>query len=194
MTQERTPSSAAGDTTLGVELVPQRERRVDFYVVTAADGRQRDQLCLPLDILPGWLFGVSPARARPELMEKLRRYRADCFRVLWQAFAGEVSGIAGATRAVAPAPSADASALEHIAQMAEAIAVMARQQLAFEQRVDARLTTLDTHITVLAEGQDALTGRPDRAAAVVGGLHGVLRIIPQKGALSGGIGQGASRA
>lgn len=125
MTQERTPSSAAGDTTLGVELVPQRERRVDFYVVTAADGRQRDQLCLPLDLLPGWLSGVSLGRARPELTEKLQRYRADCFRVLWQAFAGEVSGIAGATRAVVPVPSAEAAALEHIAQMAEAIAIMA---------------------------------------------------------------------
>ena len=227
-----TPQSAADDTKPVVELVPQRERRVDFYgdeipvaqltdgtlyvalrpitdflglafsarcrrvlrheilaervrtvLVTAADGRRRDQLCLPLDPLPGWLFGVSPGRARPELMEKLRRYRADCFRVLWQAFAGEVSGIAEATRAVVPAPSADASALEHIAQMAEAIAIMARQQLAFEQHVDARLTTLDTHITALAESQDALTGRLDQAAAVVGGLLGRVGSIEETPAL-----------
>ena len=57
------------------EVMAERRRSV---IMTAADGRQREQLCLPLDLLPGWLFGVSPGQARPEIMDKLKRYRADC--------------------------------------------------------------------------------------------------------------------
>jgi len=149
------------------EILAERMRTV---LMTAADGRQRDQLCLPLDLLPGWLFGVSPGHARPDLLEKLKRYRADCFRVLWEAFAGESSGIAETIKAVVPTQNADVTVLEHIEQMALAIATMARQQRAFEQHVDARLTTLDTHIAVLTEGQDTISSRLDQAAAVVGSL------------------------
>ena len=54
--------------------------------VTATDGRTRLMLCLPLEILPGWLFGVDTSRVRPELREKITRYRRECFRVLWRAF------------------------------------------------------------------------------------------------------------
>lgn len=54
--------------------------------------------------------------------------------------------------------------------MAEAIAAMARQQLAFEQNVDTRLVTLDTHVVALTQGQDMMSGRLDQAATVVGSL------------------------
>ncbi len=82
--------------------------RITPVLMTAADGRQREQICLPLDLLPGWLFGVSPRQARPEIMDKLKRYRADCFRVLWQAFAGEASSVVAAPCAgwlVHPSPT-----------------------------------------------------------------------------------------
>jgi hypothetical protein len=51
-------------------------------------GRKRSYstLCLPLDLLPGWLFGLTPSRVKPSLAPKLHRYRKECFRVLWQAF------------------------------------------------------------------------------------------------------------
>src|SRR4051812_28622887 len=83
---------------LGLASGPQRRRiarddvlaeRARLVVMTGADGRQREMLCLPLDLLPGWLFGVTPNKARPELAEKLRRYRAECFKVLWEAFQSE---------------------------------------------------------------------------------------------------------
>lgn len=60
--------------------------RVRTVLMTAADGRQREMLSLPLDLLPGWLFGVTPGKARSDLVEKLDRYRAECFRVLWETF------------------------------------------------------------------------------------------------------------
>lgn len=46
----------------------------------------RPVLCLPLDLLPGWLFGLMPSRVKPSLAPKLHQYRKECFRVLWQAF------------------------------------------------------------------------------------------------------------
>jgi len=161
---------------LGLDFSSQRHRvlrdevlaeRITAVLMTAADGRQREQLCLPLDLLPGWLFGVSPRQARPDIMEKLKRYRADCFRVLWQAFAGEASSVVAATP-TAPAPvSPDVTALIHIAQMAEAIATMARQQIAFEQHVETRVTAVQMDVV---ERHDEVMGRLDQAAAVVGGL------------------------
>jgi len=159
---------------LGLYFSAQRRRvlrddvlaeRMRPVLMTAADGRQREQLCLPLDLLPGWLFGVTPGQARPEIMDKLRRYRADCFRVLWQAFAGDASALTTAT--TAPVPSPDSLALEHIEHMALAIARMAREQRGFEQHVEVRFTTLETDI---AEQRDALSGRLDQAAVVVGSL------------------------
>jgi P22_AR N-terminal domain/ORF6C domain len=43
-------------------------------------------LCLPLDLLPGWLFTISPSRVKPEYRERVQRYRGLCYRALWRAF------------------------------------------------------------------------------------------------------------
>jgi hypothetical protein len=59
---------------LGLAFGSQRNRvlrdrvmapRARTVLMTAADGRQRDLLCLPLDLLPGFLFGVTTGRVRP---------------------------------------------------------------------------------------------------------------------------------
>ncbi len=163
---------------LGLAFSPQRRRvlrddvlaeRRRSVLMTAADGRQREQLCLPLDLLPGWLFGVSPGQARPEISDKLKRYRADCFRVLWQAFAGEAIALTTAA-APTPAPSPDSLALEHIENMALAIARMAREQRGFEQHVEVRFTTLESEIVAQHDTLTGVTGRLDQAAGIVGSL------------------------
>jgi len=132
---------------LGLDFSAQRRRvlrdeviapRARPVLITAADGRQREQLCLPLDLLPGWLFGVTTARVRPDLVDKINRYRADCFRVLWEAFKGEAR--AGAEESdersttgteVTLAPSGAALALE----IATAVQHLARSQVEQEQRL-----------------------------------------------------------
>ena len=45
-----------------------------------------DNLCLPLEYLPGWLFGIDANRVKPELRDGIIRYQRECFRILWQAF------------------------------------------------------------------------------------------------------------
>ncbi|MEI6777718.1 MAG: phage antirepressor N-terminal domain-containing protein [Chloroflexales bacterium] len=56
---------------------------------TGADGKRYEMLCLPLDFLNGWLFGVSANRIKPENRENLIRYKRECYRVLSKAFGGE---------------------------------------------------------------------------------------------------------
>ena len=128
-------------------------------------------VCMDVEAIPLWLAGIEPSRVRPDLRERLKTYKRWVRKAVYEAFARE-TGIEVATvephGATPGAP--DVSSLVHIAQMAEAIAVMARQQIAFEQHVDSRLTNLDTHMSMLAEGQNTLTGRLDQAAAVVGSL------------------------
>src|SRR5258708_220533 len=57
-----------------------------LVTIQAADGKQYDTLSLPLEYLPGWLFGINASRVKPELKDKVIRYQRECFRILWQAF------------------------------------------------------------------------------------------------------------
>lgn len=50
--------------------------------MVAADGKTREVVCLPLDKLNGWLFGVTASRTRPEIRERLIQYQRECFDVL----------------------------------------------------------------------------------------------------------------
>lgn len=61
-------------------------QHIATITMTAADKRRREMTSLQLEYLPGWLFGIVPGRVKPELALKLRRYREQCFLVLWDAF------------------------------------------------------------------------------------------------------------
>lgn len=113
-------------------------------------------LCLPLDLLNGWLFGVNAARVKPELREKLIRYQRECYRILWQAFQAEAATVVDA---VDPAQASSLAALEQIREMGLAIVRMAEQQIEMELRLNARL---------------------DRAAKVVGDLQRRLGVVERK--------------
>lgn len=54
--------------------------------IVAEDGKLREMVCLPLDMLNGWLFGVDVNRVKPELKEKLVRYQKECYGVLFKHF------------------------------------------------------------------------------------------------------------
>lgn len=58
-------------------------------VVTATQGQpdqRREMVCLPLKMLPGFLFGISAKRVKPEVREQVLRYRRECYDVLDGAF------------------------------------------------------------------------------------------------------------
>lgn len=52
-------------------------------------GGPQKTVCLPLKLLPGWLFGVDAKRVRPEIRAKIERYQAECYEVLWNYFRGQ---------------------------------------------------------------------------------------------------------
>lgn len=103
---------------------------VAVMATVGADGKQREMICLPLDMLPGWLFGITSSRVRQDLQPKIDRYRRECFRVLWQAFQPQVAPRLPST--TPPASSGAALAYE----LATAVQHLARQQLELEQRID----------------------------------------------------------
>ena len=57
-------------------------RRIRTLTVHGADGKLRDMLCLPLDKLAGWLFGLTVSKVRADLAPKLELYREECFYII----------------------------------------------------------------------------------------------------------------
>lgn len=82
---------------------PVLKSTVVVITTVAQDGKQRETTCLPLDKLNGWLFGISAARVKPELRERLIQYQRECFDVLARHF-----GVAQTQ----PAAITDAQALQ----------------------------------------------------------------------------------
>ncbi len=125
-------------------------------------------VCMDVEAIPLWLAVIEPSRVREDLRERLKAYKRWVRKVVYEAFAREtgIENAVGGSRAMTPA-SSEVTTLIHIAQMAEAIATMARQQIAFEQHVETRVTALQMDVV---ERHDEVMGRLDQAAAVVGGL------------------------
>ena len=122
-----------------------------FVAITATNpeeaqkGGNPNMLCLPLDYLNGFLFGVSATRVRPELQERVILYQERCYKVLSEAFQeGRLTSDPDFDDLLASdTPAAQAY------KMAAAIMKMARQQLMLEAQ-------LETHTTQLADHENRL--------------------------------------
>lgn len=117
-----------------------------FVAITATNpeeaqkGGNPNMLCLPLDYLNGFLFGVSATRVRPELQERVILYQERCYKVLSEAFQ---EGRLTSDPAFDDLLASDTPAAQAY-KIAAAIMKMARQQLMLEAQ-------LETHTTQLAE-------------------------------------------
>lgn len=125
---------------LGVDWSAQRQRILrdpvlaeGMVVITMPSTRgPQPTSCLPLDLLPGFLFGIATPRVKnPEIQEKIDRYRRECFRILWDAFRREILPFTD----LAPTQGESGAALAY--QIATAVQHMARQQMEFERRLNA---------------------------------------------------------
>lgn len=178
---------------LGVGYGSQR-RRIDndpilreqtATVLITTPGGQQSMVCLSLDYLQGWLFGISPHRVRDDIRDKVLRYQRECYRVLRDAFrAGQLTGeLDRAMRADTPAARA--------LQMIEAMRQMALQQLLLEERVgdhEQRLERLEAQLAApsraITEAQAAQLAQAVKAVALAfskqtgrneyGGVYGEL--------------------
>ena len=120
-----------------------------------------EMLCLPLEFLHGWLFGINASRVKEEIKDNLIRYQRDCYKILAQAF------LERAETAVSPTMSA----LAQIRDNALAVAALAEQQMEHERRISASEIRLD------------------RAASVVGELGRRVRLLEQRTAPGHPIGE-----
>lgn len=57
-----------------------------LITVVAQDGKSREMVGLPVDMVPGWLLNINPSRVSPENRDALLRYQREAFGVLSKAF------------------------------------------------------------------------------------------------------------
>ena len=51
-------------------------------IIVAEDGKNREMICLPIEYLNGWLFGIDINRCKPEIRETLIKYKKECYQAL----------------------------------------------------------------------------------------------------------------
>ena len=57
---------------------------VEEISMVAADGKERNMICLALRKLAGWLHTISPNKVKPEIRGKVIRYQEECDDVLYE--------------------------------------------------------------------------------------------------------------
>jgi len=126
-----------------------------------------DSLCLPIEFIPGWLFGISASRVKPEMRNKIMRYRRECYKVLAEAFQ---EGRLTADPILDELLQTNTDAVQAY-KMLQAMVKLARNQVLLEAKVDAYGTQLSDHEYRLEEIESTLgdTGRnvtPDQASQI----------------------------
>jgi hypothetical protein len=132
------------------DAVLSEEVKIVFITNTNPLGGNPNVLCLPLDYLNGWLFGISPTRVKPGLKEKVIAYQRECYKALAAAFL---------TPTLETAPTSEQTTLMQIREMGLAIAQMAEQQMALTTRLDKAAIVVGEHSRRLTALEQQLAPR-----------------------------------
>ncbi|RZN55103.1 phage antirepressor N-terminal domain-containing protein [Avibacterium paragallinarum] len=54
-----------------------------IITTTGSDGKNYQMICLPIQYLNGWLFGIDVKRVKPEIRETLITYKRECYQALF---------------------------------------------------------------------------------------------------------------
>lgn len=63
---------------------------ITLRVIVAADGKQREMVCLPLEYVYGWIFTINPKNVSGVAHDAVLRYQLECYKVLYEHFAGNL--------------------------------------------------------------------------------------------------------
>lgn len=63
---------------------------VTLRVMVAADGRQREMVCLPLEFVYGWIFTINTKNVSESAHDSILRYQLECYNALYRHFAGSL--------------------------------------------------------------------------------------------------------
>jgi hypothetical protein len=67
------------------EKIKQRfKSTITEIVIVAADGKERNMICLALRKLAGWLHTISPNKVKAEIRDKVIQYQEECDDVLYE--------------------------------------------------------------------------------------------------------------
>ena len=124
------------DPVLSDELIP-------CVVVTPTQGQpdqRREMLCLPLDMINGWLFGINANRVRKELRERVLQYQRECYRVLAEAFVERPGSLDWVDES-----ASSMAALQQIRENALAVASLAEEQMRMMVRLDKAAIIVGQH-------------------------------------------------
>jgi len=115
-------------------------------------------LCLPLDLLPGWLFTISPSRVKPEYRERVQRYRGLCYRALWRAFQrGELFPVEELTSVEASASTIAGSHDLRVVALSEQIETLSAIVALMQEHKAALLAEGSAMEVVAANQQELMT-------------------------------------
>ena len=130
-----------------------------MVIMTSADGKQREMMSLPLELLPGWLFGITGSRLKhAEMAVKLKRYRQECFRTLWREFGQPIMY-----------PNSATSTLMQVRNLGLAVAQLAEEQMQLQGQVE----TINLEV-------DRAHSRLDCAAEVVSSFQQRLTVVERR--------------
>jgi P22_AR N-terminal domain/ORF6C domain len=158
---------------LGIDWSAQRQRLVRDEVLAAEMLRiavtneqlprkrgyyNRPVICLPLEVLPGWLFNISPTRVKPALQEKVQRYRRLCYRALWRAFQrGELFPVEEPTSVEASASTITGSHDLRVMALSEQIETLSAIVALMQEHKAALLAEGSAMEAVAANQQELMT-------------------------------------
>ncbi|MCB8966912.1 MAG: phage antirepressor N-terminal domain-containing protein [Chloroflexota bacterium] len=139
--------------------------------VTSTEGDRavtRGVLCLPLDYISGFLFGLNADRVRADLRDKVIRYQRECYKVLADAF--QEGRLTAEPDFESLLQTADPATIQAY-QIAQAMLKLARQQIMLEAQQGAQQVQLDAHERRLETiesqlGDPARRITPDQATAI----------------------------
>jgi hypothetical protein len=145
-----------------------------FVTNTQGADQRRAMLCLPLDYISGFLFGLSAGRVREDIRDKIIRYKKECYHVLAEAFQeGRLT------------PDTDFEALLQTGSPAaqayqtfQALAKLARHQLILESRLDQHEMRLEQLESTLGDPGRFVT--PDQASQISQAVKAVAMKLGQK--------------
>lgn len=115
---------------------------VTLRVMVAADGKQREMVCLPLEFVYGWIFTINTKNVSKEAHDSVLRYQLECYQALYTHFAGSL-------RRRVEENEAEIKALQAVNEAIKGVKAAKAAQKEAEDHLDAiRKARLDTAPTL----------------------------------------------
>lgn len=116
-------------------------------VIHTPGGRQ-EAVCIPLDYLSGFLFGISADRVNPEYRADVLRYQRECYKVLAEAL--QEGRLVGDVTLEELLHTGDPDTIQAY-QIAQAVMRLARSQLLLEARLGGRIDEHEGRLVAIEE-------------------------------------------